>query len=172
MEAGARAHPARRAAPEKGAVPAEDPRGQLRDLSPSAPPLPLPPRSRGPAAGAWMGRGTARVGHHARRGHPQQPRREARALPGLGQKDPGGDPGNRNRRRPEAARPPFQAARTDSRGLRPRRRLCTPGDPSRERAPDSWVLSKLQPLGGEALPRGNEHQMSRQGTGFLTFGGL
>ncbi|KAJ1126283.1 hypothetical protein NDU88_004691 [Pleurodeles waltl] len=36
IEAGARARPAKRAAREEGAAPAEDPRGQLRDPGPEA----------------------------------------------------------------------------------------------------------------------------------------
>ncbi|KAJ1081170.1 hypothetical protein NDU88_001353 [Pleurodeles waltl] len=77
----------------------------------------------------------------------------------------------RVRRRPGAARPPGQAARADGCGLRPRRYFCIPGRPTRERAPGTRTPSRTQPLGGEALPRGNNRRRTQPGTGFLAYGG-
>ncbi|KAJ1162483.1 hypothetical protein NDU88_002951 [Pleurodeles waltl] len=81
----------------EGAAPAEDPRGQLQVVNPSATSLQPPTRSRGPPAGARPGRGTAPAGHLS------DCRKVVRASHSRGQRDPGGDPGNPIRQRPEAA---------------------------------------------------------------------
>ncbi|KAJ1107446.1 hypothetical protein NDU88_004836 [Pleurodeles waltl] len=130
------------------------------------------PRSRGPAASAQTGRGAARVrGTPPGRGDPSSPvgKREHRQVP-----DRGNSVGTRViriRRRPEAARPPGQASRADGRGPRPRRYFRVPGGPTWERAPGTQTLSRSQPLGGEALLRGNNRRRTQPGTGFLAYGG-
>ncbi|KAJ1185814.1 hypothetical protein NDU88_002601 [Pleurodeles waltl] len=75
------------------------------------------------------------------------------------------------RRHPEAMRPPGQAARADGCGPRRRRYFRVPGGPTRERAPGTRTSSRTQPLGGEALLRGNNRHRTQPGTGFLVYGG-
>ncbi|KAJ1199913.1 hypothetical protein NDU88_003745 [Pleurodeles waltl] len=96
VEARARAHPARRAAPEKGATPAEDPRGQLHDFDPRC------PRSRSGAEAHQLGRGRAGERHAQGTslggGDPSSPTRRHGRFPVAARRNPG----NPSRRRPEA----------------------------------------------------------------------